>query len=149
MTTPDNRVIVIPNSKVWGDVITNNSASETRRVDMVFGIGYNDPIDKAQAIMEDIVDNHPDVLSDPPPLIRVNQLSASSVDFICRPWVRSDDYLTAQLDITQAVKEAFDANGISIPYPQTDMHVHFADETPPAWGKALLTGGGRGATEAS
>jgi small conductance mechanosensitive channel len=116
-------VIVIPNSKVWGDVITNNSASETRRVDMVFGIGYKDPIDKAQAIMEKIVDNHPAVLSDPPPLIRVNQLSASSVDFICRPWVRSEDYLTAKLDITQAVKEAFDANGISIPYPQQDVHI--------------------------
>jgi small conductance mechanosensitive channel len=149
VTTPDNRMIVIPNSKVWGDVITNNSASETRRVDMVFGIGYNDPIDKAQAIMEEIVANHPAVLSDPAPLIRVNQLSASSVDFICRPWVRSDDYLTAQLDITQAVKEAFDANGISIPYPQTDMHVHFADEIALAKGRALLAAGGCDATEAS
>lgn len=148
VTTPDNRVIVIPNSKVWGDVITNNSASETRRVDMVFGIGYNDPIDKAQAIMEDIVGNHPAVLSDPPPLIRVNQLSASSVDFICRPWVRSDDYVTAHLDITQAVKEAFDANGISIPYPQTDMHIYFADEIAAARARALLTGGGSDAAGA-
>jgi len=146
VATPDNRVIVIPNSKVWGDVITNNSASETRRVDMVFGIGYNDPIDKAQAIMEEIVGRHPAVLSDPAPLIRVNQLSASSVDFICRPWVRSEDYLTAQFDITQAVKEAFDAKGISIPYPQTDMHVHFADDA--ARGRLLPTNDERGTTEA-
>jgi len=136
--TPDNRVIVIPNSKVWGDVITNTSASDIRRLDLVFGIGYGDSIEKAQAVIEQVVTAHPAVLEDPAPVIRVSQLSASSVDFICRPWVKSADYLSTGWDLTQSVKEAFDDNGISIPYPQTDMHIHFADPTAAAQGSSFL-----------
>jgi small conductance mechanosensitive channel len=126
VVTPDNRVIVIPNSKVWGDVITNTSASDIRRIDLVFGISYGDRIETAQAVLEKVVAEHPAVLDEPAPIIRVNALSASSVDFICRPWVRTADYLSTSWDLTRNVKEAFDANGITIPFPQTDMHIHVA-----------------------
>jgi small conductance mechanosensitive channel len=124
VVTPDNQIIVIPNSSVWGDVITNVTASETRRVDLVFGIGYDDDIAQAQQVLEDTVKSHPLVLSDPEPVIRVNELADSSVNFIVRPWVRSADYWSVYWDLIQQVKLNFDAAGISIPFPQSDLHVH-------------------------
>jgi len=127
VTTPDNQVITIPNSKVWGDVITNVTASDTRRVDLVFGISYGDSIERAQAVLEEVVTSHPLVLEDPAPMIRVSELADSSVNFIVRPWTKTGDYWTVYWDLHRAVKEAFDANGISIPFPQTDMHLHVAD----------------------
>ena len=127
VTTPDNQVIVIPNSKVWGDVITNVTASDTRRVDLVFGISYGDSIEAAQKVLEEVVADHPLVLEDPAPLIRVSELADSSVNFIVRPWAKTGDYWTLYWDLQRAVKEAFDVNGISIPFPQTDMHLHVAD----------------------
>ncbi len=127
VVTPDNQVIVVPNSKVWGNVITNVTASTTRRVDLTFGIGYDDSIEKAQQVLEATVTAHPLVLEDPAPVIRVNTLGASSVDFVVRPWVNSADYWTVYWDLQRQVKEAFDAAGISIPFPQTDMHVHVSD----------------------
>lgn len=127
VTTPDNQVIVIPNSKVWGDVITNVTASETRRVDLVFGISYGDSIELAQKVLEEVVAQNPLVLKDPAPVIRVNELADSSVNFIVRPWSKTGDYWTVYWDLQRAVKEAFDNNGISIPFPQTDMHLHVAD----------------------
>lgn len=135
VTTPDNQVIIIPNSKVWGDVITNVTASATRRIDLVFSIGYGDSIAEAQKILEDLVAAHPLVLKDPAPTIRVDELADSSVNFICRPWSTSADYWTVKWDLTRQVKEAFDAAGISIPYPQTDFRVHMkpgAAPFPPA-----------------
>ena len=126
VTTPDNQVIVIPNSKVWGDVITNVTASDTRRVDLVFGIGYGDSIEAAQKVLEEVVANHPLILEEPAPVIRVSELADSSVNFIVRPWTKTGDYWTIYWDLQRAVKEAFDANGISIPFPQTDMHLHVA-----------------------
>ncbi len=123
VTTPDNQVIVVPNSKAWGNVITNVTASATRRVDLTFGISYEDSIDKAQEVLEATVAAHPLVLKDPKPVIRVNALSASSVDFICRPWARSSDYWAVYWDLLRQVKINFDAAGISIPYPQQDLHV--------------------------
>jgi small conductance mechanosensitive channel len=126
VTTPDNQVIVIPNSKVWGDVITNVTASDTRRVDLVFGIGYGDSIEAAQKVLEELVANHPLILEEPAPVIRVSELADSSVNFIVRPWTETDDYWIVYWDLQRAVKEAFDANGISIPFPQTDMHLHVA-----------------------
>ncbi len=122
--TPDNQIIVIPNSKVWGDVITNVTASKTRRVDMIFGIGYNDPIEKAQSVLERAVAAHPLVLKDPAPVIRVHELADSAVNFIVRPWTKTSDYWAVYWDLHRTVKEAFDDAGISIPFPQTDMHVH-------------------------
>lgn len=130
ITTPDNQVIVIPNSKVWGDIINNVTASDTRRVDLVFGIGYGDSISTAQMVLERVVNEHPMILAEPAPVIRVNELADSSVNFVCRPWVQTSDYWTVYWDLTRLVKEAFDAEGISIPFPQTDMHLHVSGPVP-------------------
>lgn len=124
VTTPDNQVIVIPNKNVWGNVITNVTASATRRIDLVFGIGYGDDIPTAIRVMQDTVTAHPLVLSDPQPMIRVHELADSSVNFICRPWTRTVDYWTVYWDLMQQMKENFDAAGVSIPYPQRDVHMH-------------------------
>jgi small conductance mechanosensitive channel len=138
VTTPDNQVIVIPNSKVWGDVITNVTASDTRRVDLVFGIGYSDSIEQAQKVLEEVVAQHPLILKEPAPVIRVSELADSSVNFIVRPWTKTSDYWSVYWDLQRAVKEAFDANDISIPFPQTDMHLHVIDKDSAA-GPAVLT----------
>jgi small conductance mechanosensitive channel len=123
VTTGDNQVIVIPNKNVWGNVITNVNASDTRRVDLIFGIAYEDSISEALAILERVVAEHPATLDEPEPTIRMHQLADSSVNFICRPWVKTKDYWTVYWDLTQQMKEAFDAAGISIPYPQQDVHI--------------------------
>ncbi len=122
--TFDNKHIIVPNNDIWGGVITNATTSETRRVDMTFGIGYEDNVDTAQQILERIVSEHELVLDDPPPTIKLNELGDSSVNFICRPWVKSSDYWTVYWDITKAVKQEFDREGISIPFPQRDVHVY-------------------------
>ncbi|MEM1315009.1 MAG: mechanosensitive ion channel family protein, partial [Pseudomonadota bacterium] len=126
VTTPDNQVIVIPNASVWGDVITNVTTSSERRVDLVFGIGYADDMDRAAEVLREVVAAHPLVLKEPEPMIRVGALGASSVDFICRPWVKGADYWTVYWDLQQQVKAAFDAAGISIPFPQQDVHLNIA-----------------------
>ncbi|MGA9234176.1 MAG: mechanosensitive ion channel domain-containing protein [Desulfobacterales bacterium] len=124
LTLPDNQTVIVPNNSIWGGIITNVTGSETRRVDMVFGIGYEDDITKAQSILEKIVKDHPLVLESPEPVIRVNELADSSVNFVCRPWAKTSDYWTVYWDITRQVKEQFDQNSISIPFPQRDVHVH-------------------------
>ncbi|MDW4498840.1 mechanosensitive ion channel [Sulfitobacter sp. D35] len=124
IVTPDNQVIVIPNKNVWGDTITNVTASATRRVDLVFGIGYDDSIPDALRVIEETVKAHPLVLEEPAPAIRVHELADSSVNFICRPWVQTGDYWTVYWDLMQQMKQNFDAAGISIPYPQQDVHMH-------------------------
>ncbi|RYU68801.1 mechanosensitive ion channel [Aliivibrio finisterrensis] len=124
--TFDNQIIILPNSKIWGDVIKNVTHERLRRVDMVFGIGYDDSIEHAEKILAEIVDAHPAALKKPEPNIRVHTLGASSVDFIVRPWVKTDDYWDVYWDITREVKLRFDKEGISIPFAQQDIHVHFA-----------------------
>jgi small conductance mechanosensitive channel len=124
--TFDNQIIILPNSKIWGDVIKNVTHERLRRVDMVFGIGYEDSIEKAEKILAEIVDAHPAALKKPEPNIRVHVLGASSVDFIVRPWVKTDDYWDVYWDVTREVKLRFDKEGISIPFAQQDVHVHFA-----------------------
>ena len=124
--TFDNQIIILPNSKIWGDVIKNVTHERLRRVDMVFGIGYDDSIEKAEKILAEIVDAHPAALKKPEPNIRVHTLGASSVDFIVRPWVKTDDYWDVYWDVTREVKLRFDKEGISIPFAQQDVHVHFA-----------------------
>ncbi len=124
VVTPDNQVIVIPNKNVWGNVITNVTASATRRVDLIFGISYEDDIRHAIQVMDETVKAHPLVLAEPAPMIRVHELADSSVNFICRPWTRTSDYWTLYWDLMQQMKERFDAEGISIPYPQQDVHMH-------------------------
>lgn len=122
--TFDNQKLVVPNNKIWGNIIRNVHAERVRRVDLVFGIAYEADIDHAERIFQDILDDHDLVLSHPEPNIKLHTLGESSVDFIVRPWVRSDDYWTVYWDITRAVKKRLDEEGISIPYPQRDVHIH-------------------------
>ena len=123
ITTPDNQVIVIPNKSVWGNVITNVTASDTRRVDLVFGISYDDSIPDAIRVIEETVKAHPLVLADPEPVIRVHELAASSVNFVCRPWTKTSDYWAVYWDLTHSMKENLEAASIRIPYPQQDVHI--------------------------
>lgn len=123
LVTPDNQVLTIPNNTIWGSVIRNITANDTRRVDMVFGIGYSDDMDKAAAIIKSVVDAHAAVLKDPEPQIEVAELADSSVNFIVRPWARTADYWAVKFGVTKTIKERFDAEGISIPFPQRDIHV--------------------------
>ncbi|OUS17791.1 mechanosensitive ion channel protein [Gammaproteobacteria bacterium 50_400_T64] len=124
MKTGDNKKIIIPNSSVLGGVITNYSANDTRRVDLVVGIGYNDDIDKARSVLEALIDADGRILKDPAPLVAVSELADSSVNFVVRSWVNSADYWGVYFGLTEAVKKRFDQEGISIPYPQQDVHLH-------------------------
>ncbi len=123
MKTGDNREIIVPNGAIYGGTITNNSARDTRRIDMVFGIGYDDDIRKAKEIMQSILDTDERVLKEPKPLIAVAELADSSVNFNVRPWVKSGNYWGVKFDVTEKIKLAFDDAGISIPYPQMDVHL--------------------------
>lgn len=123
VVTPDNQVIVIPNKNVWGNIITNVTASDTRRVDLIFGISYDDSIADTLRVIEETVKAHPLVLEDPEPVIRVHELADSSVNFVCRPWAKTSDYWTVYWDLTRNMKDALEAAGISIPYPQQDVYV--------------------------
>ncbi len=125
--TFDNQIIIVPNSKIWGDVIKNVTHERIRRVDMVFGIGYADDLLKAESVLEDIITSHPAVLRTPEPMIKVHTLNTSSVDFIVRPWVKTDDYWDVYWDVTKEVKLRFDREGISIPFPQQDVHLHMVE----------------------
>jgi small conductance mechanosensitive channel len=121
--TADNQIILVPNKNVWGQTITNVTGSAERRIDLVFGISYEDDMKKAQQILERVTKAHEKVLKDPEPVIRVHALGPSSVDFVCRPWAKTSDYWDVYWDLTSQVKEAFDAEGISIPYPQSQIHI--------------------------
>jgi small conductance mechanosensitive channel len=121
--TLDHQTLVIPNSKIWGDVIKNVTAQKERRIDMVFGISYSDDIPHAERVLGEILGNHEKVLEDPEPMVRLHNLGESSVDFVVRPWVKTEDYWDVYWDVTREVKIRFDAEGISIPFPQRDVHV--------------------------
>lgn len=123
MITPDNKLLVVPNNELWGKVVTNVTGSNKRRVDMVFGIGYEDDIALAERVLTDVMAAHPLVLKEPETVIGVNELADSSVNLICRPWVKTDDYWTVYRELIRTVKERFDAEGISIPFPQRDIHL--------------------------
>jgi len=125
--TFDNKLMLIPNNKVWRDVIMNASAVTERRVDMEFRIGYDDDIDKAQAILEAIVSAHPKVLEKPKPKIRLNALDESSVAFIVQPWAKRAHRLGVKWDITKEVKKRFDDAGIGVPYPKRKVHLYLSD----------------------
>ncbi|MEP2776328.1 MAG: mechanosensitive ion channel family protein [Luteolibacter sp.] len=127
--TFDNKKVIVPNKKVWGEVITNITGMPTRRVDMVFGIGYDDDIEKAQEILERIVAENELVLEIPEPAIHLHELADSSVNFICRPWAATADHWKVYWAITKRVKQEFDAAGISIPFPQSDVHLHIPEST--------------------
>ncbi|AKH19869.1 mechanosensitive ion channel family protein [Sedimenticola thiotaurini] len=127
MRTGDNREVIVPNGSIYNGTITNFSARETRRIDMVFGIGYGDDIRKAKQLLNDILEADERVLKDPAPLVAVGELADSSVNFNVRPWVKSADYWNVKFDLTERIKLAFDDNGISIPYPQMDVHLDKAE----------------------
>ncbi|BAJ00309.1 mechanosensitive ion channel family protein [Shewanella violacea] len=122
--TLDNQRLIIPNNKIWGDTINNITVEHQRRVDMTFGIGYGDDIEKAERVLKDIVTSHPKVLKSPAPMIKLHVLGESSVDFIVRPWAKPEDYWDVYWDITREVKMRFDRENISIPFPQRDVHVY-------------------------
>ena len=122
--TLDNQKLVVPNSKIWGDVIKNVTDQRVRRVDMTFGIAYTDDIPHAEEVFKDILEKHERVLEEPESMVRLHTLGESSVDFVVRPWVKTDDYWDVYWDVTRAVKMRFDEEGISIPFPQRDIHIY-------------------------
>lgn len=124
LNTPDNKKVIVPNSSITGGNIVNYSAKDTRRVDLVFGIGYGDDLLKAKRILEQIVAEDSRILKDPAPTIAVAELADSSVNFAVRPWVKTADYWAVLFDITENVKLTFDREGISIPFPQQDVHMY-------------------------
>lgn len=121
--TPDNKQVIIPNGAIYSDVITNYSATGTRRIDMVFGIGYEDDIIKAKEVIEEILKSENRVLNSPEYVVAVAELADSSVNFYVRPWVATSNYWSVYFDLTEKIKLEFDKNGISIPYPQMDVHL--------------------------
>jgi len=127
LKTPDNVKIIMPNSSIMGGSITNFSAHPIRRVDMVVGVGYGDDLNKAKQILEDLIAADDRILQDPAPQVAVSNLGDSSVDFVVRPWVNAPDFWNVKFDFTKAVKEKFDAEGVSIPFPQRDIHVFQED----------------------
>ena len=128
LKTPDNKTVIIPNANVTGDNIVNWTVKGTRRVDMVFGIGYEDDIDKAKQIITDVISKDERILKDQPVLIAVSELADSSVNFVVRPWVKIEDYWGVYFDAMENIKKAFDEAGISIPYPQQDVHMYQHNE---------------------
>ena len=122
LTTPDNKEVIVPNGAVYSNSITNYSARPTRRVDMVFGIGYDDDIKKAKALLEEIIAADDRILAEPEPVVALGELGDSSVNFLVRPWVNAADYWAVLWHTTESVKLKFDEAGISIPYPQMDVH---------------------------
>ncbi len=124
LTTPDNKQITIPNGLVYADAITNYTARDTRRVDLVFGVGYDDDLKKAREVLTRICAEHPLVLDDPETVIFVKNLGDSSVEFAVRPWAKTADYWTVWGDLLETGKAELEAAGCSIPFPQRDVHVH-------------------------
>jgi small conductance mechanosensitive channel len=129
ITTLDNQTLVVPNSRIWGDVIKNVTAQRVRRVDLEFGIGYGDDIELAERVLTEIVSGHEKVLAKPEARIKLHSLGESSVNFIVRPWTRTDDYWDVYWDILREVKMRFDREGISIPFPQRDVHIYSNPDT--------------------
>jgi len=123
MRTGDNQEIIIPNSHIYGGSITNVSARDTRRIDLVIGIGYDDNIGTAKSVIEDIISSNALILNDPAPTIMVLELGESCIDIAVRPWVKTADYWAVRAELLQTIKETFDEKGISIPYPQRDVHM--------------------------
>ncbi len=129
LRTGDNKRVIVPNSQIMNSVITNYSANDTRRIDLVIGVGYDDDLDKTRRVLEEIVAADERVLKEPAPQIAVSELGASSVDFVVRPWVSTPDYWGTRFDLTETIKKRFDQEGISIPYPQQDVHLHKAADS--------------------
>jgi len=126
LLTPDNREVIVPNGAIYGGTITNLSARANRRIDMVFGIGYGDDIKKAKDLLMQAMESDSRVLKDPAPVVALGELGDSSVNFVVRPWVQGADYWDVKFDLTEKIKLSFDQNGVSIPFPQMDLHMNQA-----------------------
>ena len=123
LKTPDNKLIIVPNAKLTGDNIINYTAKDVRRVDLTAGVSYTDDLQKVRQVLVDIVSGDERVLKDPKPMIVVSELADSSVNFAVRPWVKTADYWDVYFEMTETIKKRFDAEGISIPFPQQDVHL--------------------------
>jgi len=121
--TIDNQVLVVPNNKIWSSVITNVTAQRTRRVDLKITVSYSDDLNKVEQVLNSIVDEHDAVLDEPAPVIKLHELGDSGVMFVVRPWVKTEDYWPTYWDLLRSVKDRFDAEGITIPFPQRDVHM--------------------------
>ena len=124
LRTPDNKAIVVPNGSIMDGSITNYSEQPTRRIDIIASCSYEDDLDKVKQVLKTILDNEERILTEPKPQIAVSELAESSVNFIVRPWVNSSDYLPVMYSLLEQIKKTFDQEGISIPYPQSDIHIH-------------------------
>ena len=124
LKTPDNKIVVVPNGSIMNGSIVNYSDQDTRRVDLIISCSYEDDIDKVRSVLEDILKKEKRILKDPKPQVAVAELADSSVNFIFRPWVKRTDYLPVYYSLLEEVKKRFDKEGISIPYPQSDVHIH-------------------------
>jgi small conductance mechanosensitive channel len=127
LKTGDNKQIIVPNSQIMDSIITNYSANDTRRVDMVIGVSYDDDLDKVRKILQNLIATEERILDEPATTIAVSELADSSVNFVVRPWVKSSDYWGVMFDMTEAIKKRFDKEGISFPYPQQDVHLYNQD----------------------
>lgn len=126
LKTGDNKQVIVPNSQIMSSIITNYSANDTRRVDLVIGVSYEDDLDKTRKTLEELVAADDRILDDPAVTIAVSELADSSVNFVVRPWVKTADYWAVMFDLTEAIKKRFDQDGISFPFPQQDVHLYNA-----------------------
>ncbi len=127
LKTPDNRSVIIPNGNITTDVIINYTANATRRIDLVIGVSYNADLPKAQKLLMKILNDQTGVLNDPAPVVEVMELGASSVDFVVRPWVKTDEFWPIRWELTKKIKMELDKAGIGIPFPQRDVHLFIED----------------------
>jgi small conductance mechanosensitive channel len=127
LKTPDNKRIIVPNGQIMDSIITNYSANDTRRVDMVVGVSYDDDLDKVHSVLKELVAADDRILDDPACTIAVAELGDSSVNFVVRPWTKTADYWNVKFDLTEAIKKRFDKEGITFPFPQQDVHLYKAD----------------------
>ncbi len=126
--TGDNQLVIVPNNKIISDIITNINAKDTRRIDLVVGIGYSDDMAKTKDILERLAQEDSRILTDPAPTVAVAELADSSVNLVFRPWVKTADYWAVRFDLTENIKNALDKAGISIPFPQQDVHLFVEKE---------------------
>jgi len=124
LKTGDNKRVIVPNAQIMGSIITNYSANDTRRVDMVIGVSYSDDLDKVRSTLEEIIAAEDRVLDEPACTIAVSELADSSVNFIVRPWVATSEYWNVLFDLTETIKKRFDKEDISFPFPQQDVHLY-------------------------
>lgn len=124
LITPDNQKVIIPNSTITSDVITNITAKPTRRIDLVIGISYGDDVGRARTILQEIIQAEPRILAEPASVVALGELGPSSVDILVRPWVKTDDYWDVRFALLEQIKQTFAEQGITIPFPQQDVHLY-------------------------